>query len=400
MNINTFASIFDAKRNNFNFWRLFFAVLVIFSHSWIVAYGPENHGFEPLIQLTAGQNTFGVIAVCGFFLISGFLLTGSWQNSKGLLDFSIRRILRIFPALFVCLFACVFIVGPLGLRGWGAGDLHTYFFNPDTYRLFNYAWLGRIWPEVPGVFSTNPMSEVVNLSLWTIKYEVYCYMILALMGIMRQIKPVSMLIVFLSFYILYNVSDSYNPFYILNKTLVAYPFPLSTQVSRIFFVLMVSPMPHLLSFFLAGSVFYLWRDAIPRSFWLAILSMVGIGLSFHQGMSWTLPILGSYLLVYASLTPKLPLSAVGKNWDISYGVYLSAWPIQQLLVYYGIGRSHPILIFISTLPIVCLLAIASWVFVEKPCIDLKKRLFNRKQPLPHLAPSNEVVSNVVSAKDC
>ena len=90
MNINTFASIFDAKRNNFNFWRLFFAVLVIFSHSWIVAYGPENHGFEPLIQLTAGQNTFGVIAVCGFFLISGFLLTGSWQNSKGLLDFSIR----------------------------------------------------------------------------------------------------------------------------------------------------------------------------------------------------------------------------------------------------------------------------------------------------------------------
>jgi peptidoglycan/LPS O-acetylase OafA/YrhL len=65
--------------------------------------------------------------------------------------------------------------------------------------------------------------------------------------------------------------------------------------------------------------------------------------------------------------------------DLSYGVYIYAFPIQQLLVICGLGVMNPIVFAIiaaiATLP----LAALSWVLVEKRAMSLKSRLLGLGQ---------------------
>src|SRR4051794_11831245 len=88
------------RSNNFDFFRLAMATLVIYSHTFPLLYG-SNQGIEPLARVTGGQLTFGALAVDVFFIISGFLITMSWQHSRGTFDFLKRRLRRIAPA-YLC----------------------------------------------------------------------------------------------------------------------------------------------------------------------------------------------------------------------------------------------------------------------------------------------------------
>ena len=86
--------ILSPSGNNFNAIRLFLALLVIFDHSFALAEAKD----DPLEVVSHLQLSFGEMAVCLFFFISGFLITASWFNSKSMSDYLRRRVLRIFPA--------------------------------------------------------------------------------------------------------------------------------------------------------------------------------------------------------------------------------------------------------------------------------------------------------------
>ena len=86
-----------------------------------------------------------------------------------------------------------------------------------------------------------------------------------------------------------------------------------------------------------------------------------------------LPLCGAYALLYAGLHPIDPLWKVGTKADISYGLYLYAWPVQILLLWYFRSIS-PWLMFIVTVPIAMGLAYLSWYLVEKPALALKPRV--------------------------
>src|SRR5437868_2561100 len=99
------------RQNNFDALRLWAAISVIFSHSFLIAEGTQNN--EPLILLTGNQAILGLAGVFVFFAISGYLVTQSFEQTARPLHFLAKRALRIFPGLFVATVLSVFILGPI-----------------------------------------------------------------------------------------------------------------------------------------------------------------------------------------------------------------------------------------------------------------------------------------------
>ena len=95
----------DISRNNFDIIRLCLAFLVIFSHSYpLLNYELK----EPLSVLSVQQTTFGELAVTAFFTISGFLITRSWNGSRSLQSYLVKRVCRIYPGFLVASLLCLF----------------------------------------------------------------------------------------------------------------------------------------------------------------------------------------------------------------------------------------------------------------------------------------------------
>jgi peptidoglycan/LPS O-acetylase OafA/YrhL len=167
------------RANNLDFLRFLFAVLVIYSHSYVLILDEDKGNYhEPFSVLTRGQTTGGGLAVAFFFIISGFLITQSWMNSRGLTDYLRRRVLRIYPGFIVVSLFCYLIVAPLGAAKPAAEVLAEF----SLWRVLQYLVLLYL-PSDPGVFVTNPLPYALNGSAWTIKYEFGCYVVVAFLGV-------------------------------------------------------------------------------------------------------------------------------------------------------------------------------------------------------------------------
>lgn len=102
---------FDGNRhNNFTSLRIILAWLVLYGHSY--AFQNTSAIKDPLNHIFQDSIWIGTFAVNGFFAISGFLVTASIIR-RGFLDYAISRVLRIFPALIVCMLFTVFVLGTL-----------------------------------------------------------------------------------------------------------------------------------------------------------------------------------------------------------------------------------------------------------------------------------------------
>ena len=151
------------RSNNFDLIRLIAAAMVVFAHSFILLEGKHDH--EPIFAMTGGVTGAGQVGVDIFFVISGFLITKSFQNSISVSDYALKRLLRIFPALVVLLLITVFVFGPLVT----SQSMLEYFSTPSTYSYLTNVRLLRLQYELPGVFTDNPYPRAVNGSLWTLE---------------------------------------------------------------------------------------------------------------------------------------------------------------------------------------------------------------------------------------
>ena len=97
---------FNPKKNSLGFLRLFFAFLVIFYHSYPLG------GFRQEVVFN-GLAGYGEIAISSFFVISGFLITRSYQNTQSIVRFLWNRFLRIFPGFWACLIVTILIFAPI-----------------------------------------------------------------------------------------------------------------------------------------------------------------------------------------------------------------------------------------------------------------------------------------------
>lgn len=338
--VPTIQRLFDPRSNSLNAIRLALAVLVIVSHSWPIG----GYGKEPGV----GAQHLGDWAVAGFFATSGYLITASRIRSRSFIDYLWRRILRIYPAFFVVLVMVAFVIAPLASTFLGAGTWTP--FTALQYLVSDLGlWMARF--GIDGMLTTVPFPGSWNGSLWTLAFEFGCYM---LIGLVVGVVPRSRLgAAVVTLFVIAVVGAAF------------------TTGGMIHVPQVVEQFIYLFGYFLAGSMLYLARGRVPLTVPLAvvaaILTIVAVVTDTFRATAG-LPV--AYLMV--ALGAFLPLRRVGARNDISYGMYIYAFPIQQLLALTLITKVLPVWAFVliaiaGTLP----LAWASWILVERPAMKLK-----------------------------
>ena len=315
--------------------RLLLASAVLLSHSWPVTQGSNVN--EPVFALTHGQLTIAHLAVNAFFILSGYLVAESWFRSRSAGQYLAKRALRIYPGWLACVLVMFLIIVPI----FGRVSLGAIPFLPAIAGA-----LVLLPPELQGVFPHAARSGTLNASLWTIEYEFACYLALALLLTVTRRRP--------GLGLMLAASGS-----LLAQVIIT--------VGHGWF-----PPAEFAACFFGGSLFYRYRDRIPQHRLVAITSVALLAGSSLLPGRWSLalaPVFMIYpLLLLASLRAGSRLRV-----DYSYGVYLYAFPIQQV-VGTLVPNLQPLPLAVVAFPITLLIAALSWHVVEEPCLRLKRGL--------------------------
>lgn len=345
----TLGTAFNPHRNSLNAIRLALATLVIISHSWPVGgYGPDP-------QL--GDQNLGQWAVAGFFVVSGYLITGSRLGGT-LGSYMWRRFLRIYPAFLVILVLVAFIAAPLSAAIDGTGG---YTISGGAQYVFRNIALFVTQYDIAGTLTTAPYPDSWNGPLWTLGYEFACYI---LVGLLLTIVPRKMA---------------------LPAVAVAF---FGGTAGTVFFMVtapgddgFVVRMLRLGTYFLAGSLVYLLRDRIRFSAWMAAAAGAAVVITIATSTFQTfagLPL--AYLMMYLGVV--LPLTRMGHDNDISYGMYIYAFPLQQLIAL-TIGPHLNVWLFaVISIAVTVPFAWASWLLVEQPAMKYKSAFDRERQKAP------------------
>ena len=336
--------------NNFGALRLFFASLVIFSHAPELVDGDRS---REVLSRIFGTISFGELAVDGFFLISGYLILKSFQTSVTIKSFLIKRVLRIYPGFIVAFLVCIFVVAPFS-GGWQL--ISHLSFSKFLQIPFNLLILNS--PEVDGFYFSNKINAL-NGSTWTVWLEFLCYLSIPTMfflGLHDKRRYA------------YVLGFSATIFLVLLVTGKDYwlPYPLRIGAYH---------SSRLWTAFLIGGAFYYYRDLIAWNNKLNLPCLILLILLMFSPYTAELAVftIGAYLLFNFALNYKNKwLNSVGTRHDISYGVYLYAWPIQGLLIQHC-PKASPLLQAVATLLIASIAGYLSWIWVEKPFNQLKNR---------------------------
>jgi peptidoglycan/LPS O-acetylase OafA/YrhL len=347
-NLTLISEIKPDHHNNLGFLRLAFAMCVLVSHSIELVDG--NASREPMTYMFGGSTTLGGLGVSGFFLISGYLIAQSFENSPSFTSYLSKRVLRIYPAFIIAFFASFLIVGPLS--------------GADLSAIDRIGWLKQLMhiflldsPSLPKTFM-GLHSQALNGPMWTIAYEFRCYLLLAVVGYLGLLRQKQALLAVLLIIMLATMAyDVFSP----NHSIYVFGID-SKQTLR------------LTALFIAGSIFYAYRDiftfrsrsAFASAFFLIMFLFIPLA------QDTAIIIFGGYLVFWLAFAKKMPdLTTINVDPDISYGIYLYAWPVQQLLIK-SIPGVSPISVMFLTSVMVAPLAFLSWILIEKPSLKLKR----------------------------
>ncbi|MBS3180135.1 MULTISPECIES: acyltransferase family protein [unclassified Pseudoclavibacter] len=332
----TFREALSTRDNALNFVRLLLATAVIVAHAL-----PMNGFGDPLTLL-------GIWAVNGFFAISGYLIAGSRMRLT-MRPFMVNRALRIFPAFWVCLVAIAAVFAPVSALLSGSKYEIT---DAIRYVAVNFG----LWIHQKGIaetITTLPIPDQWNSPFWTLIYEFCAYICAALLLSLAIAKKRPLLVVSIAFAaVLVLQLASYGPLDLLYK-----PYLQGVRLA---------------GFFLAGMLVYFAGSRWRPSWWLIVGSALLLALMLVTGLADTAGQLPAAILLLG-LGARLPVRLGAKN-DISYGMYIWAWPLQQLLVLLGLPALGPYGAIALSIAVTIPVAWASWKYIEEPAMRLRKRL--------------------------
>lgn len=313
-----------ARTGSFDLLRLIAAFMVLWSHQFALLGVAETFVF--------GTSPAG-IGVDIFFAISGYLNAQSLLRGQSGGKFLIRRARRIFPALVGLAVFCVLIGAFLTTAG-------SAFWAKVPESLFkNSTVLFGIRHTLPGVFEGNPYPGAMNGSLWTLPIEIKLYIYLAILAVAVRYRPASLfallLTVFLGFLVWFHVTS---------KTIETAHFQKFSVI------------------FISGALF-----AVAERHWgFVTATIVLVSLSVATAISTSavalLPALALAAIFIGKIEPPVWLQP---PLDISYGIYLFAFPVQQLIAGYVLPFWPSLALSVAA---TTALAILSAVLIEQPAI--------------------------------
>jgi len=340
----TLGECLDARRDNILHLRLLAAAAVVMGHAGLGGSSQIPYDFIHALLPATYMHVLGLIM---FFTISGFLITHSYQRRPELLRFLWARALRIWPALAACAVAVAFVLGPFVTKM----PLATYLSpqRPDGPYGYVASSMSVFWLRgtLDGLFD-GPVSKLANGPLWTIPVEATMYLWVGAAGVLRLLR--------LRWLTSFGIATVF--FVLLLWPMMTGPFEtLNTKLS-------------LQGFFGAGMIACLLRRYIPVSTGIMLLvaiACVAMRTSIHTTPFIWLAIF--YFVFWFSYVPRLP--RIPGNLDLSYGLYLWGWPIQQTLAV-AFHVVDAMAIFALTLVIGLSIAAVSWIFVEQPALRFKE----------------------------
>jgi len=338
----------NLRRNNFDLLRLIAALQVVLTHVYshvLVAHNYQNKYTDMVFELI--KNIPGVPI---FFLISGFLISLSYEKNSSLRDYITNRVLRIYPGLYLNIFIGILIVYFLGFVTFNTQFFTWLFAQLTIFQFYNIDMFRE--------YGTG----VVNGSLWTISIELTFYIVLPILFfIYQKNKAILWAIAFLTFGLwLYDVDSSRELIY--EK------------------LLHVSILPYLF-IFIIGLLFFKYFDKLKEYvdnkffIWLSIfvlfkfiLYSLSLEMNFaFYTLQWIIFtfMTFSFAFSFRDLSQKLL-----RGNDYTYGIYIYHMLIVNFFIHIGFVGEFKYLVFILTLSI--LIGVTSWYLVEKPFLKLKK----------------------------
>lgn len=356
---------------SFDIIRLGLAIVILFGHTRnLIFSGAESPSAAAQLNFDIGNNLNAlvpdsifsyimqiesriyVLYVPMFFVLSGFLVAGSALRLKNIRVFLIHRGLRIFPALTFEVFLSAIILGMF----FSKLPVRDYVRDPQFLRYFGNIF-GFVTFTLPGVFEENPLPNIVNVNLWTLPAEFYCY---------------------LTFSIAMAIGL---PYYVGRTLIFIVVTYVALSIAAVLWGFGVAPSVYsnlaITYYFAVGVAFFVLKSYIPYHFTVFLFSAIAVALATpFPNLSFVIAPLLAYLTIYIGFLPKLALPFLKGN-DYSYGIYLYGFPISQGIVsiFPKISRME---LFLLALSMTLAVAICSWHWIEKPCLKLKKRLTNSK----------------------
>ncbi|MCK1607122.1 acyltransferase [Bradyrhizobium sp. 166] len=356
---------FEARnRNNFNILRAIAAILVILSHGFELPTGAAQHDWA--FYLTGRALSW--YAVNLFFVISGYLICVSWERNPSPLSFFWARFLRIVPGLFVMLVTTVLVLGAF----FSTLPFLQYIADYQTLRyLLGCLSVIAVKYELPGVFVESPI-DAVNGSLWTLRYEVFCYVCVAAIGMTGLLSAPRRRIGFLVACIL----TSSLALILLDIRGI---HPSEGKLA------MAYELARLTMCFQLGGLYSELQHKLPLKF-VVVVGLLAVMIA-SLGTPCFAPIANvtiAYAAIWLAFVPDGKWIAWTRSApDYSYGTYIYAFPIQQALIA-AMPAISPLSTFALGFGMTLVPAALSWHLVERPALAYKqlRSLQARTKPAP------------------
>jgi peptidoglycan/LPS O-acetylase OafA/YrhL len=337
----------ENRRGLTNLVRLIAAVSVLVSHSFPLT----GSGPDPIVLFAP----LGEIAVSIFFVLSGYFIYRSSIN-RDTKSYILLRIGRLFPGLIFVNFVSALFLFPVFSSYSFKDYLSLRSDGPLSYVFFNSILLFGLQANIGDLLSSLPYPSVINGSLWTLPTEFKCYLLLGFLAILgRRVK-------------------SRIPFFVVSTLICILYFSVSLKFVN-FNGLPLTSL-RLIVIFLSGALLASLNFRLPQNAFLILAiscALVFISLQYIEVLEPFIYVVIIFL-VHISTPNFAKRFHFFKDFDYSYGFYLWAFPIQQLIMHSQLTNSAFILILIA-IPICFLFAGISWHLVEKPILHLiRKRL--------------------------
>lgn len=345
--------------NNFSILRIVAALMVISGHMAALT----GTSLAPFLGKSVQS-----LGVAIFFLIGGYLISKSWLSDPKPHRYALKRFFRIEPALVAFVLIAVLVVGPF----LSYLPVQEYYKHPVTWEYLKNIGL-CVQYSLPGVFSENIYPHAVNGSLWTLPVEAAMYILVPILLTVLGIRK--------------DHTKKWSRWMLAGLCFALCIFDLVIQLyypqaRLIFYATDWVEALHIIPFYVIGMVYATFDIKKFLNLPVACVMMLGAACFNLEDISRTaqIYIVLPYFVFSIAFAQPSPISKFFDKFEISYGLYLYGFFIQQIMVLLAANLkwevSLTVYTIVSTL-VTAFVAYLSYRFVEQPCSQIGKKLLTR-----------------------